>query len=189
MKQIIVFLGLLSVMLTASAQQLDGNTKRRPRLTYNESFGIGVSVSRLYSDFGLNQQPGGNMPLVVPELEFNVWLAYISIGAWRHSVGSPFPGVEEKIGTALWKIGPMFRLGDVGHCWTFTPYVGGLGSWTSWDDEATAETFGAANRKGNRFIAGLRVGLTRKNFECALHASNRECGLSVMLKIDFDEDL
>lgn len=186
MKQIIAFLVLLSVMSTVNAQQHDETHSRLP-FTYNQSAGIGISMSRLYSDFGLNQQPGGKMPLVVPELEFNVWLAYISIGAWRHSVGSPFPGVEEKIGTALWKVGPMFRLGNVGHCWTFTPYIGGLGSWTSWDDEATAETFGAENRKGNRFIAGLRVGLTRKNFECAVHASNRECGLSVMLKIDFDE--
>lgn len=185
MKQMIFILALLSAVVTASAQSLTEDA-RRDRLGWHEALGIGIGIDRLYSDFGLNSEPGGNMPLVIPELEFNIWYAYVAIGAWRQTVGTPFSGVKEKIGTALWKVGPVFRYGRPHRCWTFTPYVGSIGSWTSWDEGA--ETFGVQNRDGKRFMAGLRVGLTRKCFECALHASNRECGLSVLVKFGWDEN-
>lgn len=184
MKKILFTLGLLLVIMTAYSQSLSSDHERRPWMCLNSSFGIGAGVSRLYGDFGLNDG-GGRIPLVVPELEFNVWYAYVAIGAIRHKVASPYPGVDEKVGTSLWKLGPLLRMGAPNHCVTLAPYIGGMGCFSSWD--VGTETITARSHRDSRFLFGVRVGLTRKCFECALHVSNSECGLSLMLKIDEDE--
>ncbi len=184
MKQMLFSLALLMVVQSAHAQSVSADDVRRPWIVLNSSFGIGASVSRLYADFGLNGG-GGRIPLVVPELEFNVWYAYVAIGAWRHKVESLYPGVDEKVGTSLWKLGPLLRVGAPNRCVTLVPYLGAVGCFSSWD--VGTETIAARNHRKGRFLFGVRVGLTRKCFECALHVSNSECGLNVMLKIDEDD--
>lgn len=182
MKRIILILSLLSSLLTAGAQQ---GERKGVRLVVNSSAGIGAGLSRLYSDFGMNEG-GGRVPLLVPELEFNIWYAYVSIGGWRHRVGSTFPGVDEKVGTAFVKFGPLLRVGEPNRCVTLAPYVGRMGCFSSWD--VGTETVASRNHRSNCWLVGLRVGLTRRYVDYAIHASNRECGLSLMWKFDFDEE-
>lgn len=181
MKKVIVTLVLLSAVLTAVAQQPE---RKAVRLVVNSSFGIGAGLSRLYSDFGMNEG-GGSVPLLVPELEFNMWYAYVSIGGWRHRVGSPFPGVDEKVGTAFVKFGPLLRVGEPNRCVTLAPYVGRMGCFSSWD--VGTETVASRNHRSSRWLVGVRVGLTRRYVDFAIHASTSECGLSVMWKFD-EED-
>lgn len=187
MKKVIITIVLLSAVfcLPTVAQRFE-DYEQVDRWGLNQAAGIGLGVNRFYNDMGMDTD-GERMPLVVPEIEFQLFCGYVALGYWRRKVGSPFPGVDEKVSTSSWKIGPMFRYGRPGRCWTFAPYVGMIRSHRTYDDSKTAETLGGVERSSRRYMFGLRVGLTRRYFECALHASTRECGLSLTVKMDWDE--
>lgn len=176
MKRILSIL-LFAFTLNALAQ--------KPHFEWNNSLEGGFGYSHVYQSLGSDSY-GTYMPMNLMNVHLSVCGIYFQGAMWIKNTGHSVYGYDEQVSTFDFQLGPSWRLKWDNTKMTFTPFIG----WLFYTvDDSSNNAIGQRQDYGLRhgaFEFGGRIGFAYKHFVISAFGSNKTCGASLGINLDWD---